>query len=319
MRIGLTLPHFSDECTWDRLIGFAPEIESLGYDSVWARDHISFEPGQFDPPGRRFIDPFVALAAIAGATNRLRLGFAVIVPLRHPVVTTQLAGSLAWVSGDRVELGIGIGGPPAQFGAVGIDYADRIGLCEDTLEIMALAAKGEPFSFEGKLTKVTGVHIEPAPAADIPVWYGGYAKPALRRAVRYCTGIMPSRTTFAALDPATVQLRDMAATAGRDVVVGSAPVLTLGRDRADALARIEPKIPQLLAAAKLDPAEASADLRELDGALIAGNPAECAAQLRAFADRGIDSVVLDLRLRMADFEQIVRTVAAEVLPALAGT
>jgi alkanesulfonate monooxygenase SsuD/methylene tetrahydromethanopterin reductase-like flavin-dependent oxidoreductase (luciferase family) len=316
MRIGLVLPHFSDECTWERLIEFAPEIERLGFNGVWARDHISFESGVFDPPGRRFIDPFVTLATIAGMTSNLHLGFAVVVPLRHPVVTLQLAGSLDWVSRGRMEFGIGIGGPPRQFGAVGIDYADRIALCEETLEVMQRAARGGPISYSGRLTNVTDVLIDPAPRTQTPIWYGGHSKPALRRTVRYCTGIMPSRTTFRAIDVAATELAALTADSDKRISIGSAPLMSLGRNREDALDAIAHQLPNLTAAAKLDPGDVSTDYRELDGALIVGNAAQCAAQLAQFADHGIESVVLDLRLRMSDFEDIVRAVAEQTLPAL---
>jgi alkanesulfonate monooxygenase SsuD/methylene tetrahydromethanopterin reductase-like flavin-dependent oxidoreductase (luciferase family) len=307
MRIGLSLPHFSQDCTWERMIGFAPEVERLGFHSVWARDHLSFEPGPVDPPGRRFIDPFVALAAISSATSRLVLGFAVIVPLRHPLVTTQLAGSLEWASRGRVELGLGIGGPPRQFEMAGISYESRIQRCEETLEILRLAAGGQAFSYHGPITQFDGAAIDPAPSAQTPIWYGGYSGPARRRAIRFCDGIMPSRTPFAAFDPAVAALREMAAEADKTMLVGSAPLVSLGADRGDGLNRAGDRVAAL--------ARGAGDGADLSGALIAGNSADCAEELHKFADRGVDCVVLDFRLRMGEFEDAVRQVGEEVLPA----
>jgi alkanesulfonate monooxygenase SsuD/methylene tetrahydromethanopterin reductase-like flavin-dependent oxidoreductase (luciferase family) len=307
MRIGLALPHFSQECTWERMIGFAPEAERLGFHSMWARDHLSFEPGPVDPPGRRFIDPFVALAAISGATSRLVLGFAVIVPLRHPLVTTQLAGSLEWVSRGRVELGIGIGGPPRQFEMAGISYESRIKRCEETVEIIRLAAGGQPFSYHGPITQFDGAAIDPAPSAKTPIWYGGYSAPARRRAIRFCDGIMPSRTPFTAFDPALAALREMASADSKAMLVGSAPLVSLGADREDGLNRAGDRVAALTRGAE--------DGADLSGALIAGNSADCIEELQKFADRGVDCVVLDFRLRMGEFEDAVRQVGEEVLPA----
>jgi alkanesulfonate monooxygenase SsuD/methylene tetrahydromethanopterin reductase-like flavin-dependent oxidoreductase (luciferase family) len=310
MRIGLALPHFSRDCTWERVIGFAPEIERLGFDSVWARDHLSFEPGPVDPPGRRFIDPFVALAAISGATSTLVLGFAVIVPLRHPLITTQLAGSLEWVSRGRVELGLGIGGPPGQFKMAGVDYASRIKRCEETAEIIRLAAGGQEFSYHGPITQFDGAAIDPAPSAKTPIWYGGYSAPARRRAVRLCDGIMPSRTPFTAFDPAVAALREMAAAASKTMLVGSAPLVSLGTSRKDGLRRAGDRVAALARAA--DPGDGQE--ADLSGALIAGNSADCIEELQKFTDRGVDCVVLDFRLRMGEFEDAVRRVGDEVLP-----
>lgn len=289
------------------MMGFAPEVERLGFDSMWARDHLSFEPGPVDPPGRRFIDPFVALAAISGATSRLVLGFAVIVPLRHPLVTTQLAGSLEWVSRGRVELGLGIGGPSRQFEMAGISYASRIKRCEETAEIIRLAAGGQAFSYNGPITRFDGAVIDPAPSAKTPIWYGGYSAPARQRAVRFCDGIMPSRTPFTAFDPAVAALQEMASAASKTMLVGSAPLVSLGADRKDGLSRAGERVAALTRGA--------GDGADLSGALIAGNSADCVEELRKFADRRVDCVVLDFRLRMGEFEDAVRQVGEEVLPA----
>jgi len=313
MQIGLLLPHFSDECSWERLIGFSPEIERLGFDSVWARDHLSFEPGPFDPPGNRFIDPFITLSTIAGATSQLRLGFAVAVPFRHPLVTAQLAGSLEWVSRGRVEMGLGIGGPPKQFDVTGIAYGDRIALCEDTAAILRLSADESPFDFEGRLTKFRGACISPALRAETPVWYGGYSMPALRRSVRFCSGIMPGRCAFRDFDPAVRSLRELGERAGRQMLVGSAPFLCMGRNRAEALEKVGSRMQRLLAPRQ---GESTTSVEDLAGALIAGSPSECAGALHEFLERKVDCVVLDARLVMDEFIETVRLLATEVLPQL---
>src|SRR5262245_39504065 len=104
-RFGLLLPHFSDDATRERLFGFVARIEALGFECVWVRYNLSFEAHGFEKPGR-FVDPFVTLSVIAGLTTRLRLGTAVTVPFRHPLVTAQLVGSLAWAAAGRFEMGV---------------------------------------------------------------------------------------------------------------------------------------------------------------------------------------------------------------------
>ena len=125
MRFGLMLPHFGDLATWSRLFGFAPEIETLGYDSVWVRDHLGYEPLAMDNPGRRFVDPFTTLSGVAAVTSRLRLGMSVLVPFRHPLVVAQLLGGLSFLSRGRLELGIAPGTPRKPWEALSLPFERR--------------------------------------------------------------------------------------------------------------------------------------------------------------------------------------------------
>ena len=98
IEFGLLLPHFSDSTTWDRLFGFAPRAEELGYESLWARDNLSFHGHGFELPGDHFVDPFTTLAGVAARTERAKIGTAVLTPFRHPLITAQLVGGLDYLS-----------------------------------------------------------------------------------------------------------------------------------------------------------------------------------------------------------------------------
>src|SRR5487761_1104126 len=141
MRIGIQLPHFSDESTQARLLDFAPRIEELGFDSVWARDNLSFKGHGFERPGK-FVDPFITLSALAALTKRVKLGTAVTVPFRHPLVTAQLVGSLSWVSRGRFELGSGPGTFREPFELTGTRFEDSNVLCRETVDELRAIARG---------------------------------------------------------------------------------------------------------------------------------------------------------------------------------
>ncbi|HYU21166.1 MAG TPA: LLM class flavin-dependent oxidoreductase, partial [Chloroflexota bacterium] len=137
-RVGVLLPPFGDESRWERLFGFSPRLEELGYRSVWVRDHINFHPHAFEGQSRRFVDPFIALTAVGMLTRRMVLGTGTLVPFRHPLVVSQLFGSLADVCGNRIIAGIGAGGAAHSFEAVEMPYESRWQACRELAHILRL-------------------------------------------------------------------------------------------------------------------------------------------------------------------------------------
>ena len=97
----------------------AQTAEDLGYDSIWAGDHISYR--------NPILDVVVALSTFAAATERITIGAGVVLlPLRHPSVVAKEFSSLDYVSGGRVILGVGVGGEGEKdFEAVGVPVRER--------------------------------------------------------------------------------------------------------------------------------------------------------------------------------------------------
>ena len=316
MELGVLLPHFSKECNWDRLIRFAPRIEQLGFDSVWVRDNLSYYGHGFEIEGNTFVDPFITLSALAALTERLKLGTAVTIPFRHPLVTAQLVGSLSWISRGRAELGIGPGTPQKPFEITGIPYRDRIQLCKETAEVMRCLASGSPASYAGQLTSFTDVTIDPPPPASMPIWYGGASDFSIPRILDYCDGMLPGRCPFRRYDIAAERLRTAGSEKGKRILLGSIPVISIGTTFEKAMAKIDYAIQPLyeyLTGHWKMPFET---IKDLAGAVIVGTPDDFVEQLAAFAEREVDVVVLDARLLMGDFEETIERIGADVLPKL---
>jgi probable F420-dependent oxidoreductase len=170
--------------------GISEAAERLGFHSVWAGDHLALplRPSTPYPYGdgtrtlsadASLLDPFAVLAAVAGRTERVRLGFGVLVlPYRHPLVTAKWVASLDALSGGRVILGVGSGWMPEEFAAVGADFARRDTLADDALAFLRRAfADGE----------VEGLTLLPTPVQrpGPPIWVGGNGRAALARAVEH--------------------------------------------------------------------------------------------------------------------------------------
>jgi len=313
VRFGILLPHFSAASTHERLFGFAPRLEALGYDSVWVRDNLGFEPHGFELPGTRFVDPFIALAAVAARTQRIGLGTAVLTPFRHPAVTAQLVGSLTFLAGDRVELGVGPGTPRRPWDLVGIPFEKRIRLCREMVEVIRGVAGNEKFSYDGELTRLTDFHLDPAPSPDLTVWYGGASNAAIRAITDYADGLLPGRCPFRRYDVATGRLREAMAPLGRAPRLGSIPTVSIAATRQEALDKLP--LAQLLQTATERWKQPFESLDDLAGAVVAGSSDDCIEQIQAFVERGIELLVVDLRLLMSEFEEAAEQFATDVIPA----
>ena len=171
----------------------ADEAERLGFHSVWAGDHLALprapttpypygDDARLLPADVSLLDPFAVLAAVAGRTTRVRLGFGVtVLPYRHPLVVAKLVASIDTLSHGRVILGVGTGWMPEEFAAVGADFRAR-GRDSDA----ALAYLRRAFS-DGEVDGMTVLPV-PVQRPGPPIWVGGIAPAALRRAVLHADG-----------------------------------------------------------------------------------------------------------------------------------
>jgi alkanesulfonate monooxygenase SsuD/methylene tetrahydromethanopterin reductase-like flavin-dependent oxidoreductase (luciferase family) len=171
------------------LADFAVVAEDAGWDAVFVEDYIIYQNRQ-DMPA---YDPWVALAAMAVATSRIRLG-TMVTPLarRRPWKLAREAVTLDHLSDGRLTLCIGVGDPQDfTYSAFGeeTDARVRAAIVDEGLEIITAMWSGKPFSFRGKHFTVSEMTCLPGPVQEprIPIWIGGaYPNPRpLRRAVRW--------------------------------------------------------------------------------------------------------------------------------------
>jgi alkanesulfonate monooxygenase SsuD/methylene tetrahydromethanopterin reductase-like flavin-dependent oxidoreductase (luciferase family) len=314
-KFGVLLLHFGHTASRESVIDQAPQLESWGFDSVWVRDHLMFQPHGFEQPSTVFMEPFSTLTAIAAITTKLVVGTATIIPFRHPLVTSQLYGGVSMVAGPgRLIAGIGAGAPRKPFEATGLAYEDRFDATKEMAEILKLTWTTEQASYDGRLFQFEGVTIDPHPPADTPIWYGGSTPASVRRALEYCDGWFPGRCPLKTFDKYVKRVRDGAEEQGRELGIGIIPVISIADTREEALAKVN--VEGLLEEANerkfWDGPFESAD--DLEGLLIAGTPDDCAAQIAEYVDRGVDQLVFDFRMRPDDYSEQVARLAEDVLP-----
>lgn len=191
----------------------AVHAEQAGFDSAFVGDQlVSFRP---------ILDSTVALASAAAVTSRIELGYGTMVLALRPVaLAAKQIATLQQLSGDRVILGVGVGGAmygEASWRAVGVPYRERGKRTDDALDLL-------PDLVAGKPAVVNGQELTLNPGANPPpIWIGGGSNAALRRAVRYGAAWFPSMMTATQLPPALTRLAEFADASGHPV-----PALTLG-------------------------------------------------------------------------------------------
>jgi probable F420-dependent oxidoreductase len=175
-------------------VRIAQLAESLGYDSLWAGEHVVVPSPRVDPspmePGEPMLDPLVALAHLAAHTERIRLGTGLIVlPQRNPLVLAKQVASLDVLSGGRLILGIGVGYLEPEMTAIGVPMEGRGARSDEYLAAMRSLWEDEAPAFHGRFADFEGVDAHPRPVQrPLPVVVGGHSAPAFRRAARDADG-----------------------------------------------------------------------------------------------------------------------------------
>lgn len=189
MRSGLFLPLFDALADPALVARLCVEAEEAGWDGVFVWDNLRYVEPVVD-----VADPWITLAALAAATERIRLG-PMVTPLarRRPVKVARETATLDRLSGGRLTLGVGLGSDAfaSEYSMTGEELDDRrrANMLDESLEILASAWSGEPVHHRGDHYVVDGMRFLPRPVQrpGVPVWVAGYygkSKP-LRRAARY--------------------------------------------------------------------------------------------------------------------------------------
>ena len=258
--------------------------EELGYDSLWAGEHLSFH--------NPILDLGVALAAFAAVTRTIALGAGVVLlPLRHPSLVAKQAASLDYLSGGRLLLGLGVGGEGAgDFEAAGVPVGDRGARANEGIAALRVLLSERPASFAGRFFRFDGVTIEPAAAQEggPPLLVGGRSEAAIRRAARYGDGWLPYMVSTRHYMEGLATLDREAQASGRDasgfhrIVVLFAHVDEDGeRARDEALSHLSRRYGMRF------------ERHHVERLCVVGTPEECCARLAAYDEAGADHVSLN--------------------------
>jgi alkanesulfonate monooxygenase SsuD/methylene tetrahydromethanopterin reductase-like flavin-dependent oxidoreductase (luciferase family) len=323
MKFGLLLPHFGKHASRKNLLDGAKHAEAFGFDSVWARDHLVFEPhGEMEDPNRSFYDALTTLTAIGAVTEHITLGTGSLIPFRHPLVTALMTGTLTQLVGPRLILGVGAGTFQHEFDAIGWGDRDRVELVRSNAHILKRVFTENDVTYSDDQFSFTNVSIEPKPAGGpVPFWYCGATPRSARLAVEFADGWMPGRISLGTMAARIESMRSLSAAAGRAMpTVAVIPPTSIEATREEALRDVN--IPGLLAWANKakfavkPPSGRFETVEDLSGQLIAGSPADAVEEVRKFADLGVEHLVFDFRFKFDRWFEQIELLGTEVLPQL---
>ena len=289
------------------IYAYAERAEALGFESLWAWDHILLGV----EPSFPILDSITTLGAVAARTRRIKLGTGVLVlPLRNPVVAAKALGSLDVISGGRLVLGVAAGWYAREFDAVGVPFKERGKRFERNFDVLLRLWTDDRVTLRaGELNLREAVMVpRPAQRPRPPVLVGGYVDTVLRRAGQMGDGWLTYFYTPESFTRCWNKVKAFAREAGRDparLTSTNQLAIYVGRSREETAADMRHWLQT-----EWDTAGWSESTVEH---AVHGSPADCAEQLRAHLQTGVDRIILiPYRYRP---EQVER-VAAEVLPKL---
>jgi probable F420-dependent oxidoreductase len=207
MKLGFAMPRmvrlkamaqpWEDAVTGADQTKLAKWAEKLGYAMIAVPEHFIIPRPHVELSGDWYFNAYAGMAHFAGATETIRVNSCIaILPMQHPVTTAKVLATMDWLSGGRVTVTFGSGWLEEEFDLMGVPFHERGAISEEyTRAIIELWTSPTP-EFEGKYVSFRDVAFEPKPVQrpHIPIWFGGDAKPVLRRVARYAHGWWPFLT-----------------------------------------------------------------------------------------------------------------------------
>ena len=269
-RVGVQLPEVEREVAWGEYRAMARAAEEAGFDSIWLGDHLLYRD-----PERGPWDAWTLLAALAAATDRLRLGPLVACTAFHePGILARKAAAVQEVAGGRLVLGIGAGWNEEEFAAFGLSFDHRASRFEEAFEIVRLLFAGERVTFRGRFHRTDDAVLLPRPVSPPPLMIGSNGERVLAAALPHVDA-WNTWYDWYGNTPEGFAERSAAITAACERV---------GREPGD----VE------RSACALVVVDREAGERRIEVPPLEGSPGEIAAGIRALGEAGAHEVILVL-------------------------
>jgi probable F420-dependent oxidoreductase len=229
MHVGIMASNASFAANGAEAVTFAQRAEELGFESLWASDHVLVAADQAsDYPYARsgryeglevpIAEPLVWLAYVAARTSTIRLATGVLVlPQRQVALVAKQVATLDVLAGGRTLLGVGVGWSREEFTALEANFTDRGERMDDGIEALRAMWRPGIASHESRFSQIPDCFMVPSPpGGNVPIVIGGHSAAAARRAGRCGDGFFPLVRTPDDLAPLVDALSEAATEHGRD-------------------------------------------------------------------------------------------------------
>lgn len=211
------------------LAAAARAVEERGFAAIWVPEHVVFfkdyaSPYPYSNDGKLHgfdsgtMEPWTLLTFMAAHTSKVRLGSAVcLLPQRNPVYTAKQIADLDFLSGGRVNVGLGMGWLEEEFKTLGVPFARRGARGRDYVKVMKALWTQDEARFDGEFHSLNGAMLNPKPVQKPhpPILFGGEGEAALRRVAQLGDGWMGANMTPEEMAPKLARLDELLADQGR--------------------------------------------------------------------------------------------------------
>lgn len=216
-------------CPTDQYLPLTQAAEELGFDTVTFPDSICYPKEAnskypYNEDGSReflegvpFLDAFSLVPYLAASTSKIRFSTSVYkLAIRQPVIVAKQLTSVAVLSGNRFDFGVGISPWYEDFDVSQIPWERRGKRMDEMMEIIRGLMSGDYFGYKGEIFDIPEIKLCPVPTKPVPLLVGGHAEPALKRAARLGDGWVAAGGDLQGLDRMIKRINELRVEYGRE-------------------------------------------------------------------------------------------------------
>jgi probable F420-dependent oxidoreductase len=264
----------------ENVVNFAKKCEAMGLHSIWTIDRIAYDN----------LEPLILLAAVAGATQKIRIGTSVLLPgLRHPALLAKIVATLDFISNGRLTIGVGFGSRENDFTAVEVPFEGRGSRAVECIQLMKRLWTEEKVTHKGRFFNVQNLTLGPRPIQQPhpPIFTGGSAEIALKRAGTWANGFICGSSAIPEFPTTWEKIAEYARAAGRnpnEIEKAGLTFMVINENTAKAIETLTSYVMRYYGRLRGDVASTS----------LVGSATAVADRIQAFLSRGLDTLIIGL-------------------------
>jgi probable F420-dependent oxidoreductase len=262
----------------ENVVNFARKCEAMGAHSMWTIDRIAYDN----------LEPLTILAAAAGATQKIRLGTSVLLAnLRHPSHVAKVVATLDFISNGRVTLGLGFGSRESDYKAVELPFEHRGSRAVEQVQLMKRLWTEDNVTHKGKFYNVENLSVGPRPVQKPhpPIWTGGSAETALKRAGTWADGFICGSSAIPDFPATWEKISGFAKAAGRDpdrITKAGLTFMAIDDDPQKSVKAVEDYVRRYYGRLRAD----------VESTSLVGPPSAIVDRIGFFLSKGLDTLII---------------------------